>query len=166
MLSGNSTIMDKCTNLGSDLAADQPFPYPVWIGHPAKFGTFHLHRDQTYPHIKQGPMLGNTSLAHIMVHPSLLFHSITNCSVHVALRKEVELWLCTAIHVSQSHWPWVSNTFGLCLHLWNLYWHKLPLLSSRIFVLSLFEDAHYHNSPTLCCLLPGLTGHLASHRVV
>jgi len=40
LLSGNSTIMDKRTNLGSDIAADQPFPHPVWIGHLAKFGAF------------------------------------------------------------------------------------------------------------------------------
>ena len=47
-------------------------------------------------------MLCNTS-PHVTVHPSLLFRSIINCSVHVALRKEVELWLCTAMHVSHSH---------------------------------------------------------------
>jgi len=44
---GNSTTMDKRTNLGSDIATDQPFPHPVWIGHPAKFGPFRPHKDRT-----------------------------------------------------------------------------------------------------------------------
>ena len=63
--------MEKCTNLGLDIAADQPFPHPVWIGHPAKFGAFRPHKDRTWaefwthfrPHkdwtslsIKQGPL--------------------------------------------------------------------------------------------------------------
>ena len=64
--------MNKCTNLGSDIAADQPFPHPLGIGHPAKFCAFRPHKDRTCvnfwghfrPHkdrtslsIKQGPVL-------------------------------------------------------------------------------------------------------------
>ena len=48
LLSGNSTtFMDKRTNLGSDIAADQPFLHPVWIGHLAKFAAIRPHKDWT-----------------------------------------------------------------------------------------------------------------------